>query len=180
MPDDTSNPSMNPPDGGGPAGETPSGAGDPAPSRESSLEAQLEESIRRGRETAERLKETHERLLRTAAEFDNYRKRAMKEKDDVRKYGSESLLKDFLPVMDNLERALDHAGQHDPKQVIEGVKLVQKHENGSMVTPEELIERAKDAPPREPREERPRGGDRRGGPRGRGGPRRDREESRSE
>ncbi|HKU59135.1 MAG TPA: polyribonucleotide nucleotidyltransferase, partial [Gaiellaceae bacterium] len=60
-----------------------------------------------------------------------------------------------------------------------GLKLVQKHENGSMVSPEELIERAKDAPPREPREERPRG-DRRGGPRGRGGPRRDREETRSE
>ncbi len=61
-----------------------------------------------------------------------------------------------------------------------GLKLVAKHENGSMVTPEELVERAKDAPPREPREERPRrDGDRgRGG--GRGGPRRDREGSRSD
>jgi polyribonucleotide nucleotidyltransferase len=49
-----------------------------------------------------------------------------------------------------------------------GLKLVAKHENGGLVQPEELIERAKDAPPRE-REERPRGGDRRGGPRGRGG-----------
>jgi polyribonucleotide nucleotidyltransferase len=47
-----------------------------------------------------------------------------------------------------------------------GLKLVQKHENGGFVSPEELIERAKDAPPREPREERPRGGDR---DRGRGG-----------
>src|SRR5438876_2553432 len=57
-----------------------------------------------------------------------------------------------------------------------GLKLVQKHENGSMVTPEELVERAKSAPPREPREERPR---RDGGSRGgRGGPRR--EGSRSE
>ncbi len=43
-----------------------------------------------------------------------------------------------------------------------GLKLVAKHENGSMVTPEELVERAKDAPPRPPEEERPRG-DRRGG-----------------
>jgi len=43
-----------------------------------------------------------------------------------------------------------------------GLKLVAKHENGSLVQPEELIERAKTAPPRE-REERPRGGDRRGG-----------------
>ena len=60
-----------------------------------------------------------------------------------------------------------------------GLKLVAKHENGGLVQPEELIERAKSAPPRE-REERPRGGDRRGG-RGGGrdrprGPRRDRDE----
>ena len=52
-----------------------------------------------------------------------------------------------------------------------GLKLVAKHENGSLVQPEELIERAKDAPPRPPEEERPRGGDRGRG--GRGGPRRD-------
>src|SRR5689334_21518445 len=61
-----------------------------------------------------------------------------------------------------------------------GLKLVQKHENGSLVSPEELVERAKNAPPREPREERPRGDrDRRGGRGGRG-PRREREESRTE
>ena len=88
--------------------------------------AQLEDSTSRARETQARLKEEHERLLRTAAEFDNFKKRALKEKDDVRKYGAESMLKDFLPVADNLERALDHAEQHDPKQVIEGVRLVQK------------------------------------------------------
>jgi polyribonucleotide nucleotidyltransferase len=46
-----------------------------------------------------------------------------------------------------------------------GLKLVAKHENGGLVQPEELIERAKAAPPRE-REERPRDGDRRGGRRG--------------
>lgn len=90
------------------------------------LGAQLEESFKRARETAERLKDTHERLLRTAAEFDNFKKRAQKEKEDVQKFGAERLLKDFLPVMDNLERALDHADQHDPKQVIEGVRLVHK------------------------------------------------------
>ena len=90
------------------------------------LEAQLDESFRRGRETGDRLKDTHERLLRSAAEFDNFKKRSLKEKEDSQKFGSERLLKDFLPVMDNLERALDHAEQHDLKQVIEGVRLVQK------------------------------------------------------
>jgi polyribonucleotide nucleotidyltransferase len=43
-----------------------------------------------------------------------------------------------------------------------GLKLIQKHENGNTVSPEELIERAKDAPPREREEERPRGGGGRG------------------
>jgi len=57
-----------------------------------------------------------------------------------------------------------------------GLKLIQKHENGNVVSPEELIERAKNAPPREEREERPRGrdGDRRGGGRGGGRGGRDR------
>jgi len=90
------------------------------------LESQLEESFKRARETGDRLKETHERLLRTAAEFDNFKKRALKEKEDAQKFGNERILKDFLPVMDNLERALEHAGEQNLAQVVEGVKLVQK------------------------------------------------------
>jgi molecular chaperone GrpE len=90
------------------------------------LRAMLEDSTSRAAQTQERLKDTHERLLRTAAEFDNFRKRVQKEKDDLRKFAVESLLKDFLPVADNLERALDHAEEHDLRQVIEGVRLVQK------------------------------------------------------
>jgi molecular chaperone GrpE len=90
------------------------------------LSAMLEESMSRGRETQERLKDTHDRLLRVAAEFDNFKKRAAKEREDAQKFGIERLLKDFLPVADNLERALDHAEEHDLRQVIEGVKLVQK------------------------------------------------------
>ncbi|HWM12997.1 MAG TPA: hypothetical protein VNO56_00790, partial [Gaiellaceae bacterium] len=58
-----------------------------------------------------------------------------------------------------------------------GLKLVAKHENGGLVQPEELIERAKDAPPRERRErdggDRSRGGGRRPRERGRGGRRED-------
>jgi molecular chaperone GrpE len=90
------------------------------------LTAQLDDSARRARETSERLREEHERLLRTAAEFENFKRRAAKEKDDIGKFAIERLLKDFLPVADNLERALDHAEQHDPKVVIDGVRLVQK------------------------------------------------------
>ncbi len=90
------------------------------------LEAQLEESFARARETSDRLKEEHERLLRNAAEFENFKKRAQKEKEDIQKFGGERMLRDFLPVADNLERALDHAEEHALPQVLEGVKLVQK------------------------------------------------------
>jgi molecular chaperone GrpE len=90
------------------------------------LSAMLEDSMSRARETQERLKDTHERLLRVAAEFENFKKRASREREDAQKFGNERLLKDFLPVADNLERALDHAEEHDLRQVIEGVKLVQK------------------------------------------------------
>lgn len=120
------------PDGGGrDGGQAPSpeeGTGDPeAVARKVQvLQAQLEESFARAREGQAKLKEEHERLLRTAAEFENFKRRASKEKDDARKYAAESLLKDFLPVADNLERALDHASQHDPAAVVEGVRLVQK------------------------------------------------------
>ena len=88
--------------------------------------AQLEDSMARARETGARLKDEHERLLRTAAEFENFKKRAAREKEDLLKFGGERMLKEFLPIADNLERALDHAEQHDPKVVLEGVKLVQK------------------------------------------------------
>ena len=104
----------------------------PPPSREElekrvgQLSALLEDSMSRARETQERLKDTHERLLRVAAEFENFKKRAIKEREDAQKFGIERLLKDFLPVADNLDRALDHAEEHDLRQVIEGVKLVQK------------------------------------------------------
>ncbi|MGZ6126410.1 MAG: nucleotide exchange factor GrpE [Myxococcales bacterium] len=113
------------PESDGTAPGAGAGPGDPQ-DKVALLQAQLEESFKRARDTGERLKDTHERLLRTAAEFDNYKKRAVKEKEDVQRFGSERLLKDFLPVMDNLERALEHAEQHDPRQVIEGVRLVQK------------------------------------------------------
>ena len=63
----------------------------------------------KGREMMERLKDSHERALRAAADLENYKKRAQKEKEEVQKFGSERLLKDLLPVVDNLDRALEAA-----------------------------------------------------------------------
>lgn len=90
------------------------------------IRTQLEESFSRARDTQQKLKDEHERLLRKAAELENYKRRAQKEMEDLGKYSNERLLRDFLPVADNLERALDHADTHEAKVVIDGVRLVQK------------------------------------------------------
>jgi molecular chaperone GrpE len=87
-----------------------------------SLRAQLELSTEKGRETMERLKEEHERLLRAAADLDNYKKRAAREREDVQRFGVEKLVKDLLPAVDDLDRALAAAQPDDP--LASGVKLV--------------------------------------------------------
>lgn len=56
----------------------------------------------------EKLAEMQDKYLRLSAEFDNYRKRTLKEKMDISKYAGEDLLKEILPVMDDFERALKH------------------------------------------------------------------------
>ncbi|WP_437756027.1 nucleotide exchange factor GrpE [Sorangium sp. So ce1389] len=68
-----------------------------------------------------------EQLLRTAADFDNFRKRSRREVEEAQRRGRESILKDLLPVFDNLERAASHAeSAPDVKSVAEGVRIVAK------------------------------------------------------
>jgi len=99
------------------------GASAPATSPElETLRAQLELSQTKSRETMERLKEAHERMLRSAADLENYKKRAQREKEELQKFGNEKLLKELLPVLDNLDRALAAAAADDPLRA--GVLLV--------------------------------------------------------
>ena len=73
------------------------------------------------------LEELNKKYLRLAADFENYKRRMTKEKADSIAYGNEELIKEFLNVMDNLKRALEHTQhQDDVKPIIDGVKLVQK------------------------------------------------------
>ncbi len=66
-----------------------------------------------------------EQWMRTAADFDNFRKRSRKEIEDARKAGREDILKDFLPVFDNLERAIQSATRAtDVKGVSDGLQMV--------------------------------------------------------
>jgi molecular chaperone GrpE len=66
-----------------------------------------------------------DQLLRTAADFDNFRKRARKDQVEAEKKGREDILKDLLPVFDNLERAIMHAEKAtDVQSVAEGIQMV--------------------------------------------------------
>ncbi len=65
--------------------------------------------------------------MRTAADFDNFRKRSRRELEDARKGGREELLKDFLPTFDNLERAVSASkSATDVKGVVDGILMIMK------------------------------------------------------
>jgi molecular chaperone GrpE len=64
-----------------------------------------------------------DKFLRERADLENYRRRMQKEKEDLQKYGNECLLLEILPVVDNMERALDHVTEDSLSAVIEGVNL---------------------------------------------------------
>ena len=64
-------------------------------------------------EDADDLRKAQDRYLRTLADFENYRKRSEREKDEFRKYAVANVLRELLPVLDNFDRALDHAEEGD-------------------------------------------------------------------
>ncbi len=75
-------------------------------------------------EKEKEIKEHHDRLLRLAADFENYKKRAVRDKEDWTKFANEDLLRTILPFIDNLERAINHAQKtSDTGVLIEGVRL---------------------------------------------------------
>jgi molecular chaperone GrpE len=94
-------------------GEAPASGEGAAPATDALTEAKAE---------AARMKD---QWMRTAADFDNFRKRARRELEDTRKAGKEDLLKEFLPVFDNLERAVQSAQRAtDVKAVADGLQMV--------------------------------------------------------
>ena len=63
---------------------------------------------------------------RAAADFDNFRKRAARERDEYVTLANERLVKELLPILDDLERALAAVGEHEEATVEEGVRLVHR------------------------------------------------------
>jgi molecular chaperone GrpE len=94
--------------------EAAAGAPSPAPAADSSAEY------------AE-LKDKH---LRLAAEYDNFRRRSLKERQDLHNYANENVFKELLPIVDNLERAVTHARKEeqrpDSENLLQGIELTHR------------------------------------------------------
>lgn len=87
-----------------------------------SPDGEASDPLETARGEAQRLRE---QLLRTAADFDNYKKRVRRETEDAERRARETLLRDLLPVFDDLERATQHAGQaSDVKSLADGISMV--------------------------------------------------------
>jgi molecular chaperone GrpE len=99
--------------------------GKPDPNADSSAEATpaaASESV-----SATELAELKDRYLRLAAEYDNFRRRNLKERQDLHNYANESLVKELLPAVDNLERAVVHGRKEeqraDSDNLLQGIEL---------------------------------------------------------
>lgn len=91
---------------------------EPQDGQEETIEARLAR-------TESQVAELNDRLLRQMAEFDNYRKRTLKEKAELILNGSAGVVTDMLPVIDDLERAVSNASKSDDYNTLkEGVELI--------------------------------------------------------
>jgi len=81
------------------------------------------------------LDEQSEQFLRLQAEFENFRRRSLREKQESFKFGHQNLVKDLLSAVDNLERALEHGAQNAGPEIsgiLDGVELVHREVLGAL------------------------------------------------
>jgi molecular chaperone GrpE len=108
-------------------GEQPEAAAQEAPSAAETLgsPADIERLQQQLEEKTKEAQENHDRLLRLAADMENLKKRLEREKADLLQFANENLIKELLPVVDNLELALEHGRQSEtPAPFLEGIELV--------------------------------------------------------
>lgn len=106
-------------DEGTAADEENTPAGEGVESAEAAPELTVEESLR------QQVSELEDKLLRTAAEFENYRKRVARQYDDLVRSANDALIVELLEVIDNFERAMNHTGQDtDLSAYQEGTELI--------------------------------------------------------
>jgi molecular chaperone GrpE len=100
---------------------------EPHPDEAAALAARLEAAEARVRELEAQVRAERDTALRSAADLDNARKRAQRDLQEGVRFANEKLLKDFLPVLDNLERALSHGSStRDWASLEQGLQMTQK------------------------------------------------------
>lgn len=81
-------------------------------------------------DSAKEFAELKDRHLRLAAEYDNFRRRSLKERQDLHNYANENVFKELLPIVDNLERAVTHARREeqrpDSENLLQGIELTHR------------------------------------------------------
>jgi molecular chaperone GrpE len=93
----------------------------PAPAESAPVEAAASGELQRLKGEIDHLREMY---LRKLAEFDNYRKRIERERQELRRTAAEGLVGELLPVLDNFERAVQHAEESEPAAFREGVAMI--------------------------------------------------------
>jgi molecular chaperone GrpE len=97
----------------------------PAPDQLSKLEAERDEYLALAQ--------------RVQADFENYRKRAVRDQERLVAHAHERLVRELLPILDDLERALEAGEQHEEAKLVDGVKLVEQALRGALAK-EGLVE----------------------------------------
>lgn len=97
----------------------------PTPEEEPAAMPEVEETTEE-QQPEDELTKWREMALRTAAEYDNYRKRCVKDREDFTKYANRSLLEELLPVIDNFEMGMQMAQQDTSSMIYIGMSMVQK------------------------------------------------------
>jgi molecular chaperone GrpE len=83
-----------------------------------------QELLKKLRETEEEAQRNYDLYMRAYAEMENIKKRGIKEREELRKYANESLIKEILPVIDSIQKAISHAhNDENPSGLVEGLKL---------------------------------------------------------
>ncbi|VAX19236.1 Heat shock protein GrpE [hydrothermal vent metagenome] len=92
--------------------------------KESTISVELENLEERVAELEEKNNELNDRLLRRAAEFENYKRRTENEKDVLFKYAAEPFILKVLPIYDDLKRSLSHIDNDNLESVRDGFKMI--------------------------------------------------------
>lgn len=94
------------------------------------LSTELRSLKERFEEVSREKEELQDRFLRLQAEFENFRRRGLKERQEAHNFGHQNLVKDLLPTVDNLERAIaavsEGSGGEDLQALLQGIELVQR------------------------------------------------------